>query len=53
VGTDNDIGEKYAIHFVPTRILINPDGKIIGRFGDNDSHADLLLDRQLVAIFKE
>jgi len=53
VGTDNDIGEKYAIHFVPTRVLIAPDGKIIGRFGDNNGHADVLLDRQLAVIFKE
>jgi thiol-disulfide isomerase/thioredoxin len=53
-GTDNDIGDKYAIHFVPTRILIDPSGKIIGRFGDNNNaHADVLLDRALVNIFKE
>ena len=53
-GTDNDINEKYAIHYLPTKILIDPDGKIIGRFGDNNiAHADLLLDRTLQNIFKD
>ncbi|MFI5160437.1 MAG: TlpA disulfide reductase family protein [Sphingobacteriales bacterium] len=52
-GTDNDIGEKYAIHFVPTRILIDPDGKIVGRFGDNNSHADIFMDRMLLNIFSK
>ena len=35
--TADDNGEKYAIHFVPRRILIDPSGKIIGRFGDNNN----------------
>jgi len=53
-GTDNDINDKYAVHFVPTKLLIDPSGKIIGRFGDtNNTHADVLLDRQLAAIFKQ
>jgi len=51
--TDNDISEKYAIHFVPTRILIDPSGKIIRRFGDNQPNADVLLERALMTIFKE
>jgi thiol-disulfide isomerase/thioredoxin len=50
--TPNDIGDKYAIHFVPTKILIDPDGKIIGRFGDNNNR-DYELDRMLANIFKE
>jgi len=53
VGSDNDIGEKYAIHFVPTRVLIDPDGKIIGRFGDNNSHDDVSLDKMLLNIFSK
>jgi thiol-disulfide isomerase/thioredoxin len=53
VGSDNDIGEKYAIHFVPTKILIDPDGKIIGRFGDNNIHADIFMDRMLLNLFKQ
>jgi hypothetical protein len=51
--TENDISDKYAIHFVPTRILIDPTGKIIGRFGDNLSNADTLLDQMLATIFKD
>jgi thiol-disulfide isomerase/thioredoxin len=50
--TDNDIGEKYAIHFVPTRILIDPSGKIIGRFGDNNN-SDAAMDKMLLDVFKE
>jgi len=53
-GSDNDINEKYAVHFLPTKILISPDGKIVGRFGDNNNaHADVLLDRALFNIFKD
>ncbi len=53
-GTENDINEKYAVHFLPTKILIDPDGKIIGRFGDNNNaHANILLDRTLQNIFKD
>jgi len=48
-----DIGDKYAIHFVPTKILIDPSGKIIGRWGDNNVHADVLMDRALINIFKQ
>ncbi len=54
IGTDNDLNEKYAVHFLPTKILIAPDGKIVGRFGDNNNlHADVLLDRTLMNIFKD
>ena len=51
--TDNDISDKYAIHFIPTRILIDPTGKIIGRFGDNQYNADVFLDRTLINTFKQ
>jgi peroxiredoxin len=52
-GTDNDLHDKYSVHYMPTQILIDPTGKIIGRFGDNNNvHADVLLDRQLAVIFK-
>lgn len=39
----NDIGSAYAISTLPTKILIDPKGKIIGRFGadgDNDEEMD-------------
>jgi peroxiredoxin len=53
-GTTDDISDKYAVHFIPTKILIDPTGKIIGRFGDNNNaHADVLLDRALIVAFKE
>ena len=49
-GTENDINDKYAIHFIPTKILIDPTGKIIGRFGDNNN-SDIGMDRMLSSIF--
>lgn len=53
-GTSDDINDRYAVHFIPTRILIDPSGKIVGRVGDNNNvHADVLLDRALAMIFKE
>jgi len=53
-GTDNDLHDKYSVHYMPTQILIDPTGKIIGRYGDNNNvHADVLLDRQLAVIFKQ
>lgn len=53
-GTSDDINDRYGIHFIPTRVLIDPTGKIVGRFGDNNNvHADVLLDRALVMIFKQ
>jgi len=51
--TDNDISDKYAIHFIPTRILIDPTGKIIGRFGDHQPGGEVLLDRALINLFKQ
>jgi thiol-disulfide isomerase/thioredoxin len=53
IGTSDDINDRYAVHFIPTRVLIDPSGKIIGRFGDNNNvHADVLLDRALAMAFK-
>jgi thiol-disulfide isomerase/thioredoxin len=46
----NDIGDLYAIHTLPTKILIDKDGKIIGRYGaDGDSDEDM--DRKFEEIF--
>lgn len=41
----NDISDKYGIHYLPTKYLIDPDGKILGRF-ENDE-----LDKKLKEIF--
>lgn len=40
-----DIGEKYAIHFLPTKYLIDRDGNIIGKVEDEQ------LDTKLKEIF--
>lgn len=37
----NDISSKFAIHFLPTKYLIDPEGKIIGKFDDKDLDAKL------------
>lgn len=31
---DKNISDNYAVHSIPLQILINPDGIIIGRFGE-------------------
>ena len=31
---DKEIGNTYAVHTIPLQILIDPNGKIIGRFGE-------------------
>ena len=36
-----DIGEKYAIHFLPTKYLIDREGKIIGKVEDKELDAKL------------
>ncbi|MGZ3751796.1 MAG: TlpA family protein disulfide reductase [Mucilaginibacter sp.] len=51
-GTENDLSDKYAIHFIPTKILVDPEGKIIGRFGDNNN-SDVGMDRMLASIFEK
>lgn len=39
----NDISELFGIHSLPTKILIDRDGKIIGRFGEEEGPLDQLL----------
>ena len=43
----NDISDKYAIHYLPTKYLIDKDFKIIGKFNDEE------LDNKLKEIFGE
>jgi thiol-disulfide isomerase/thioredoxin len=43
-----DLDEGYGIRALPTLILIDPSGKIIGRFDENKED----LDKMLAAIFK-
>jgi len=47
----NDINGKYGIHTIPTKILIDPTGKIIGRFGDSYGGSDEDMDKMLASIF--
>lgn len=46
----HSIGDKYAIHTLPTKILIDPEGKIIGRYGA-DGESDEDMDKKLKDIF--
>lgn len=45
-----DVSDLYGISTLPTKILINPDGEIIGRYGSNGS-TDADLDAKLKSIF--
>jgi thiol-disulfide isomerase/thioredoxin len=46
---ENDINENFGIHILPTIILIDPNGLIVGRFSDNYE----LLDEMLKKIFHD
>lgn len=37
----NDISDKYAIHYLPTKYLIDNEGRIIGKFNDEELDAKL------------
>ncbi len=47
--SENDISEKFGIHELPTRILVDKNGLIIGRYGEEDEE----LDKKLREIFGE
>ncbi len=46
----NDISDNFGIHSLPTKILIDKDGKIIGRYGGG-GESDEAMDKKLAAIF--
>ena len=46
----NDISEPYAIHTLPTKILIDKNGMIIGRYGGGGEN-DEAMDKKLAEIF--
>jgi len=48
---DAGIGDHYAIHTLPTKILINPEGVIVGRYGGGGKN-DEALDKKLNQIFE-
>ncbi|WP_183572594.1 redoxin domain-containing protein [Mucilaginibacter sp. X5P1] len=47
----NDLDEQYGIASIPTKILIDPSGKIIGRFGDSYGGTEEDMDKMLTSIF--
>jgi thiol-disulfide isomerase/thioredoxin len=47
-----DINEEFGIHTLPTKILIDPSGKIIGRYGDNVGGTEEDMDKMIARIFK-
>lgn len=46
-----DISEPYGIHTLPTKILIDPNGVIIGRYGGGGEN-DAAMDKKLAEVFK-
>lgn len=48
----NDISEGYNISSLPTKILVGPDGTVVGRFGSG-GEKDEDLDKMLSEIFKK
>lgn len=49
---ESDISEKFGIHSLPTKILIDPDGKIIGRYGDAGDEGEAM-NKKFAEIFGE
>lgn len=45
-----DISDYYGIHSLPTKILIGPDGVILGRYGGGGEN-DEAMDKKLKEIF--
>lgn len=39
----NDISDSYGIHTLPTKVLIDKEGKIIGRYGSDEEALDMKL----------
>ena len=45
----NDISDKYAIHYLPTKFLIDREGKIVCKIGEGE---DAKLDEQIEDLLK-
>lgn len=39
--TSNDVSSRYAIHYLPTKYLVDPQGKVVGKFDDAELDAKL------------
>jgi thiol-disulfide isomerase/thioredoxin len=48
---DKEIGDKYGIHSLPTKIIIGRDGKILGRYDDNPGGKEEDMDKMLAKVF--
>jgi thiol-disulfide isomerase/thioredoxin len=48
----NDISDRFGIHSLPTKILIDPNGVIIGRYGGG-GEGDDAMDKKFAEIFGE
>jgi thiol-disulfide isomerase/thioredoxin len=46
-----DISDRYGIHSLPTKILIDPKGMIVGRYGGGGEN-DEAMDKKLAEVFK-
>jgi len=47
---DKDISEKFGIHSLPTKILVDPAGKIIGRYDKGTDEEAAALDKLLAEV---
>jgi thiol-disulfide isomerase/thioredoxin len=52
IDRSRDINEGYNIVSLPTQVLIDPNGMIIGRYGDGLGESHEALDKKLEALFK-
>ncbi|MDB5087607.1 MAG: hypothetical protein JWR09_1601 [Mucilaginibacter sp.] len=50
---ENDINEKFGIHSLPTKIIIDPSGKIVGRYDDNFGGTEEDMDKLLASVFNK
>jgi len=48
---EKDISEKFGIHSLPTKILIDRDGKIIGRYDKGTDEEAAEMDKKLAVMF--
>jgi hypothetical protein len=44
---DEDISEKFGIHSLPTKILIDPQGMIVGRYDQGTDEEAAAMDKKL------
>jgi len=51
--TKDDIYQNYFVQGIPLQLLIDRDGKIIGRWGGYSSENEKELDEKLAELFKE